>query len=1419
MKGYELDALKRLNIPFKKWGTKSPTDYRVKVRGKSGRITYIGNITRPSNMELLAKYYKKSTTLLKKHIVPQYKQKGAYEVVHGQITTAHTWYHITRDEFEAEAFKVLKELNKACRVNVQLGYTLINRTSGLTREFWPAANTAIFDSPIAINSKHEIKPKVIDYMGSIEFNSKISFPSSAWQLQYISAYKLLVIDRGHTLGQKIETPDVIKKHRFIVDFQNEDNNCVFYCIAAHLDHEYNKKRMVKPAKECFSKWCKFKGIDYSPKVFKEAKRIDLMQFDELEQCFDLSINVFEMDLETESVSKIRDGTSVGVQDRCADSSIREGDNILNILDFNGHALYITDINMVLAKYPCGQCGMVFKTCNELKYHKQNNKDTCQFVSVFKFPKQPKNYQPNENAIKKLMLKYDLDLDFYIDHFIVYDFEAILMSIQEQKGDNSQFVSKHIPVSVSLCDSLTNQVRCFVNENPRALLDDMFAYVEEITTKIRRYNVNKFLALLKRIWKNEPISGMDVAGDHPITEIFTLDTIDVMIEEGKYNDWFDFYEHTSFNPSGKDFKIIHRAINQVPLLGFNSGRYDLNLIRNDLIGAIDASTINTVIKNPSYMCITTNSFKMLDIINYLPAGTSYDTYLKTYLGGCKCDDKITCVCGLGKGLFPYEYITSFDKLNETALPPKSSFDSKFKGTKISDEDYQRVQFVWNHYGMKSVKDLLIWYNNLDVQPFVKAVQEQTKMYKRFSLDMLIDGVSLPSLAEKVMYQTCYKKLLKPTKTVVEPFNFPYKRFRSYMEQDEKAGRWFALSIEHLHSLMEKQAYHCFYCSTALNPSNVSADRVDNKKGHIDGNILISCSKCNIARKDMSIHAFKRKKLMEFNADRLVWCIDEEEQDIYHKMKANIAGGPSIIFHRFAKRDETYIRPQTGNSKLVKKVIGYDANALYLWALGNYMPCGRLTTIGPYESIVSDIKNDKLFGFLECDIETPEHLKEYFAEMCPIFKNIEIDPSNRELIGDHMYDYNMSQGGRAKKSKKLIGSYFGKKILIYTPLLKWYIDHGLKVRHVYSFIKAAKYRPFKDFCEDVSNARREGDENVSNVSKILLEELDNCCKTLEKSGSSGPTSQELKDALYGESLDVKLLKKLLPSTIGYDILNEYLVKLINLLESGSDKKMIGDMMKLIGNSAFGRSGMDKSKHKEVKFHCNKQSVYKLVEKPQFHDVEELNGAFEVSSYKKHIKLDNPIHLSIAIYQLAKLRMLEFYYDCIDYYFDRSDFQYIEMDTDSAYIAFSDDEPFKNLFKSEVHKNHFEMHKHLWFPRDDSYRNNLYDQKTAGLFKEEWRGNAIVALSSKNYLCYMPDIEHKQKCSAKGVQKGRNGDILNPEGFEGVIRGKTTLQATNKGFRVDRISKSIKTYEQVKIGLNYYYDKRRVLEDGISTVPLDL
>ncbi|KAG3199572.1 hypothetical protein PC129_g24060 [Phytophthora cactorum] len=233
-----------------------------------------------------------------------------------------------------------------------------------------------------------------------------------------------------------------------------------------------------------------------------------------------------------------------------------------------------------------------------------------------------------------------------------------------------------------------------------------------------------------------------------------------------------------------------------------------------------------------------------------------------------------------------------------------------------------------------------------------------------------------------------------------------------------------------------------------------------------------------------------------------------------------------------------------------------------------------------------------------------------------------------------------------------------------------------------------------------------------------------------------------------------------------------------DEDKSKAMIAETMKLVGNSAFGRSDMDMSRHTQVKYESNEDKIKSRIEHFTFHGLEELNDSCEITMKKRRLNDKNPIHLSVAIYQLAKLRMLEFYYDCTDFYFDRSDFQYQEMDTDSAYIAFSCNNPFQECVKPEL-RDHFKQHKYDWFPRDYNTEVAKFDRRTPGLFKDEWSGDAMVSLSSKNYICYLPDESYKVKVSAKGVQqsRGRNEDVLNPLGFESVVRDRICNRITWK------------------------------------------
>ncbi len=60
----------------------------------------------------------------------------------------------------------------------------------------------------------------------------------------------------------------------------------------------------------------------------------------------------------------------------------------------------------------------------------------------------------------------------------------------------------------------------------------------------------------------------------------------------------------------------------------------------------------------------------------------------------------------------------------------------------------------------------------------------------------------------------------------------------------------------------------------------------------------------------------------------------------------------------------------------------------------------------------------------------------------------------------------------KSKKLNGSYFGKEILLYTPLLSWYLLDGLKITAFHVGIEYASVKYFQKFADEVSDARRAG-----------------------------------------------------------------------------------------------------------------------------------------------------------------------------------------------------------------------------------------------------------------------------------------------------------------------------------------------------------
>ena len=54
-------------------------------------------------------------------------------------------------------------------------------------------------------------------------------------------------------------------------------------------------------------------------------------------------------------------------------------------------------------------------------------------------------------------------------------------------------------------------------------------------------------------------------------------------------------------------------------------------------------------------------------------------------------------------------------------------------------------TWQREGMETLRDWLVYYNNLDVEPFLDALERHVQVMRTFGLDMLADAVTLPGLA--------------------------------------------------------------------------------------------------------------------------------------------------------------------------------------------------------------------------------------------------------------------------------------------------------------------------------------------------------------------------------------------------------------------------------------------------------------------------------------------------------------------------------------------------------------------------------------------------------------------------------------------------------------------------------------------------
>ena len=106
----------------------------------------------------------------------------------------------------------------------------------------------------------------------------------------------------------------------------------------------------------------------------------------------------------------------------------------------------------------------------------------------------------------------------------------------------------------------------------------------------------------------------------------------------------------------------------------------------------------------------------------------------------------------KGVYPYEYMDSWDKFEEKQLPSKDEFYSKLNMSGISEKDHSHACKVWNEFGLKNMGD----YHDLYLETDVILLANVFESFRKVCLDNYGLDPAHFHTAPGLAWKACLKK---------------------------------------------------------------------------------------------------------------------------------------------------------------------------------------------------------------------------------------------------------------------------------------------------------------------------------------------------------------------------------------------------------------------------------------------------------------------------------------------------------------------------------------------------------------------------------------------------------------------------------------------------------------------------------------
>ncbi|XP_071054991.1 uncharacterized protein [Onthophagus taurus] len=551
---------------------------------------------------------------------------------------------------------------------------------------------------------------------------------SGWAFFSIS-YLLLNINKFQPIpgSSYIPLPESIATKKACVNIKNyDDNACLAWCLVSYL-RPAERRRNLTSSYPHFSTILKLKDINFP---------VHLKDIPKIEQLNNLSVNIYE--LVKSSKEYVVEGPIYFTKNR-RDTHI----NLLYLYE-NGHERYVLIVNLsrLISKqvynhghsvHLCDGYLTRFSTQKLLNDHQLHD---CNHIKTI-LPS--KNVRSKPNFLGSYTPENILQFNNYKNTqnvpFVIYaDFESILKPVEFCEPSTStsftEAVDIHMPYSFAYYIVSTSDVKYYKFETCTGL-DCGKVFVSKLIEDVK-FIYNEYLKCIKPmlpLTAEEELKFNSASLCHICKSPFDGFNQNKVHDHCHITGRFRGAAHSTCN---LNFKLP----NFIPIFLHNFSGYDSHLFVKELADIDSEGGIDVLPNKEKYISFNKNVLvdrvkkqhkddfenvymKMRFVDSFRFMASSLDSLASNlveddFIHVKKCfirHEQFKLLTR--KGIFPYQYIDSIDRLGETSLPSKDAFMNKLSFDGISEDEYNHAQTVWRTFGCQNLREYSDLYLKTDV----------------------------------------------------------------------------------------------------------------------------------------------------------------------------------------------------------------------------------------------------------------------------------------------------------------------------------------------------------------------------------------------------------------------------------------------------------------------------------------------------------------------------------------------------------------------------------------------------------------------------------------------------------------------------------------------------------------------------------